>query len=57
LVRADGSLEQSHLLAQKRRLLSECGDCDQLFAVRMLRFHPEVLAVDDLESARDALAG
>ena len=57
LVRADGSLEQSHLLAEKRRLLDECRVHDQLLAVRMMRFHPEVLAVDDLESARSALVG
>ncbi len=55
LVRADGTLEQSHLLAGKRRLLDESGTQDQLLAVRMMRFHPEVLAVDDLEPARSAL--
>ena len=57
LVRADGSVEQSHLLAEKRRLVEECGERDQLLVVRMLRFHPEVLWVDDLDAPRDALAG
>jgi hypothetical protein len=57
LVHRDGRLEQSHLLAAKRRLADACGDGDVLLAVRMLRFHPEVLRVDDLDAPREALAG
>jgi ABC-type iron transport system FetAB ATPase subunit len=57
LVREDGSLEQSHLLAEKRRLVAESGERDRLLVVRMLRFHPEVLCADELDVPRDALAG
>ena len=56
LVRANGHLEQSHLLAEKRQLAAECGVDDRLLAIRMLRFRPVVLWVDDLDEARAALA-
>jgi hypothetical protein len=56
LVHANGRLEQSHLLAEKRRLAAECAPDDRLLAIRMLRFHPEVLWVDDLDEPRAALA-
>lgn len=56
LIRADGSVEQSHRLAEKRRLVDACGSADRLLAVWMQRFHPLVLSVDDLEPARVALA-
>ncbi len=39
LVHADGQLEQSHLLAEKRRLADACGPDDRLLAVRRMRFH------------------
>jgi hypothetical protein len=55
LVRADGAVEQSHLLAENRELVDGCGPGDQLLAVWMQRFHPLVLWVDDLEPARAAL--
>lgn len=57
LVHRDGRLEQSHLHAEKRRLAHACGDGDELLAIRMKRFHPEVLWLDDLDAQRKALAG
>jgi hypothetical protein len=56
LVRASGQMEQSHLLADKRRLATACGPDDRLLAIRRMRFHSEVLWVDDLAQARLALA-
>jgi hypothetical protein len=57
LVHANGQVEQSHLLAEKRRLAEACGPDDRLLAIRMLPFHPEVLWVDDLGDARAVLSG
>ncbi len=55
LVRADGGVGQSQLLAENRRLAAECGANDRLLAVWMQRFHPLVLWVDDLDAPRAAL--
>ncbi len=56
LVHEDGRLQQSHLLADKRRLIEQSCGGNQLLAVRMPRFHPEVLWVDDLDEPRKAFA-
>jgi hypothetical protein len=55
LVRADGRVEQSDKLADKRRLAETYGSDDRLLAVWMQRFHPVVLWVGDLDSHRVAL--
>jgi hypothetical protein len=37
------AIEQSQILAEKRRLREQCGVGGRLLAIRMLRFKPEVL--------------
>jgi hypothetical protein len=58
LVGADGRITQAHTLDEKRALLNLCTANDRLLAIRMQQYppRPEVLAVDDLDAARDALA-
>ena len=58
LIRADGPVAQAHQLADKRDLVDMCRPQDRLLAIRPVQFpdRPEVLLVDDLYAAREALA-
>jgi hypothetical protein len=58
LIGSEGRITTAHRLDEKRELLNRCTPEDRLLAIRMQQFppRPEVLVVDDLEPARDALA-
>jgi hypothetical protein len=58
LICADGRITPAHRLEDKRELLNRCTPQDRLLVIRMQQYppRPEVLVVEDLEAARDALA-
>lgn len=58
-LRADGRVVVAFNIADKLEAVQSCGREDRILAVRSVKFpaHQEVLVVDDLDAARDALEG
>lgn len=57
-LRADAPITAAYTIADKRAMLASLEGDDQLLAVRQVQYpqHQEVMVVDDLDVARQALA-
>jgi hypothetical protein len=58
-LRAGGPIAAAHTIADKLKVISECGRDDRVLAVRQKSYptRQEVMVIDDFSPVRDALQG